>query len=706
MLRKTSILVVCCLIISSVFTVACNRKNPAAQVPESDPTPRAQVTALWVSFADAQLGLASSTDQSLMPTEASMFSSSNSLIGSFHDPLDGSTLGIPNILGYGTGFLGQSAAFGGNHYYIQYGVGSQIGNAIPLEFYLYVSSYQQAYNGWNIIFTQCGFGGASTGDVQLALTFDGSLSYSQWGPGWNYQYSSPLPMNQWVKIRAEFGSTGMNLFINDQLACSDPNRRIPISARPFYFGTRPFYGPEHGFHGSLDEVRSPPGSSLKITQPSDGDLFIVGESVEFQSQAVGNLFNFEWTWDGNVFGTSQNTTTSSIPPGHHTITVTARRSSDNSQVSGSINIEVLSSFKIKNLDAPTGVNPLGGNFAVSYRAVTTRFQAIGYRADGMEAGPVSVRWELAGGDVDVAHEQLRSGVLLYLGQPLTKIGNFSTTEGSPLGSVFPIASAATIRFQSFLPGNIGVNATRGTASDAAAIRIKQPNINVDVHPVGSVDTTIFNTWANVLRAIWEKDNIIKVDGLRLNLPPIPNVTYPNPPLTPPYKGGENDIFSRYLVDPSLISPLVFDCLLGDISGFSKVSRQAEALLNSRTPGWINIFLVSRPYRYFVSNQFASPPTKSLGIAQIYPMSSRDHFLTLEVSAAFIQDFPAPAPAQYNRFLAAGVGRILGLPQYFDWLNNFMDFSPSGGLEIMPIQIISALNYKDDNPQNAIMIVEK
>lgn len=329
---------------------ACNRKDqpsdgpitfnsPAAPAPEGAPIPQAQVLAFWNSFADTQVGVSSESFQMPTSPETSIFASVNSSLNFFYDPLDGSTLGIPNIAGYGPGFLAQSAVFGGNHHYIQYSAGSQIPNSGPVEFYLNISAYQPAYNGMNIIFTQPGYGGAAQGDVHCALLSNNTVAFGQWGPGWHYSNSPPLPMNQWVKIRAEFGSTGKNLYFNDQLVSSDQSIKIPISTRPFYFGTRAFYGPEYGINGKLDEVYG--GTiigSLKIASPTTGNVFAFGENINFIGSKTGTVTNIEWLDNGVAFGQGLSISKNDLSPGSHTITL--RGLSAGNSVSDSITIGI------------------------------------------------------------------------------------------------------------------------------------------------------------------------------------------------------------------------------------------------------------------------------------------------------------------------------------------------------------------------------
>lgn len=139
----------------------------------------------------------------------------------------------------------------------------------------------------------------------------------QWsGRNWN-GIGAPLPLNQWVKITVVYGYLGMYLYINDQLAGADFNRKIPISSRPFYFGTTTFWGPEESFTGTLDEIVAFEGSpEVKIISPASGTVFNPIEEITF----FGFGLNLNWSRAGNSIG-SGNIVKTTLPPGEHIITV-------------------------------------------------------------------------------------------------------------------------------------------------------------------------------------------------------------------------------------------------------------------------------------------------------------------------------------------------------------------------------------------------
>jgi len=110
--------------------------------------------------------------------------------------------------------------------------------------------------------------------------------------------------------------------------------------------------------------------------------------------------------------------------------------------------------------------------------------------------------------------------------------------------------------------------------------------------------------------------------------------------------------------------------------------------------------------YYVSDSFTTPPEKALYFPDIYPFSSREYFVTLETSGIAIRTPFSPFLPQHERYLAAGIGRCLGLFHAAEWLGNLMDFSPIGGQVLTPEQFIAALNYRNDNPQNSTLIWEE
>jgi len=720
--RKISILLVFCLIVASIFMAACNRKdqasneptvlqNPASPALEGSTIPRAQVTAFWVSFADSQIGVASSTDQAPISPELSMYSSFNSVLSYFYDPLDGSTLGIPNILGYGPGFLGQSAIFGGNHYYIQYGVGSQIPNSGPVEFYLNIPAYQPAYNGANIIFTQPGYGGAAAGDIHLALTANNSLAYGQWGPGWHYQYSPPLPMNQWVKIRAEFGSTGKNLYFNDQLVCSDPNFRLPISARPFFFGTRAFYGPEYGINGKLDEVISFTGTPvLKIVSPTSGTGFDYGQPITFVGEANPPLINnLQWSSSINgVFGQGLTATASNLSPGTHTITLSGQFRG--SQVVDSITIVVqeIAEIKIKNLDAQIGEDPFELNVAVSYRAAKTKFQAIGCRADHSEIGPVLVDWSLSGGGVSEAESPARYGILNALGVIEKRIGNIDGVSG--------VSGKPSVTFNSFLSsglsGPLTLSATKGgLQAKSVSIKINQPTVYIQTNLVANV-APILSLWLTRANQTWGRENIINVK-MR------PHQTKANELFAVDYNSSE-----QYLPrltppeDPALINPIVWDEYLKPLfGGLNIIPRQSLVLLGRPLPSkdvnayvvdkiWLNAptefgFIIGIPL--INKNGFAITQDDYFGrdLNRIYDPTESGLILPNKRSKSGLY------PENHLRILAHELGHVIlqTAEEHVSDSNNLMSRMSTGD-DITSLQYLTALDYFKAKAPTSYFIVEE
>jgi len=226
----------------------------------------------------------------------------------------------------------------------------------------------------------------------------------------------------------------------------------------------------------------------------------------------------------------------------------------------------VAAIKIKNLSTQDGEDPFADQTAVSYRHGKTIFQAIGYDMNNNEIGPVSVRWELEGGSVNI-QEQLKVGILAQLGcVDYSKIGHLSAgIATSP--TAFPVASATTVVFNSYIPGNIRLTASKDGLTDFVDIRVKQPHFKVNVYPVGDVDTTIFDTWKDIALQIWEKENIIKVDSIDL-MPAIANVSYPNAPFGQPMRGAESFLSSELYVELDLTHPLCMTAYWATLQVFS------------------------------------------------------------------------------------------------------------------------------------------
>jgi hypothetical protein len=467
--------------------------------------------------------------------------------------------------------------------------------------------------------------------------------------------------------------------------------------------------PENSVRISELEIYGPSHGSFEIISPANGT--IVSANSPIMLAGAGPTGEVVWysDIDGEIGNSLNGISSKPLSLGTHTIYLSLPGQINVRPTTGSIRTQTtgnispakvtvgvaeteIDGLKIVNVNTGEVVNDI----TVSYRAAQTQFQAIGYREDGSEIGPVSVRWELEGGEVDV-HDQLKMGILSQLGQLNTRIGNLDNSQVS-------VASSTTVTFNSFLPGNVVIKASRGDVTDSVYVRIKQPHFSVNIYPVGDVDTSIFNTWKDIALQIWEKENIIKVDSINL-MPTIANVSYPDYPLTPPLSETEDILFKRfgYL---SYSNPLVYDCLLGDHSGFFYVPKQSGLLLEKGEIAPLNVFMVQEPWCYYVSDSLTNPPEKRWRQPVIYSISSRDHFVTLENSSVILQEYPVPYPARYERYLAAGIGRNFGLPQYANWLNNFMDFSDNGAFDVTPLQYIAALNYNNDNPQNSVKIREE
>ncbi|MDD5486628.1 MAG: hypothetical protein PHW65_03650, partial [Dehalococcoidales bacterium] len=290
-----------------------------------------------------------------------------------YDPLDGFTQGIPYFRDrYVDGVLNQSAYINGSGYNIQYGVGSQIPTSGAIQFYIYTPGFQTAVNG-NIIFTQAGYGGATRGDIHLLILPSNQLWFGQWpGSGngyWNQLISLPLPLFQWVKITVVYGTLGMYLYIDDQLAATDLTRKIPISLRPFYFGTIRFWGTETAFLGLLDEISTFAGDpQIKIVSPASGTVFTSTDEIGF----VGFGLNMTWYRQGIPIG-SGNIVKTILPPGEHEITlsgldVIGRPGNDNITIVVESEVEVTSVAAVPPI---LWLDSAAAGSGVVFRATTT-----------------------------------------------------------------------------------------------------------------------------------------------------------------------------------------------------------------------------------------------------------------------------------------------------------------------------------------------
>lgn len=463
------------------------------------------------------------------------------------------------------------------------------------------------------------------------------------------------------------------------------------------------------------EVYTPPASGgIWISSPAMGSQFINGELINFSCQTSQDVNSYYWFWGENnaaphKLGYTREVATSSIPVGTHTVTVLAWLT-NGVPVSDSVSINVLgdvvSEIRIKNLDAVTGEDPFADHMSVSCRAAKTRFQAIGFRPDGSEVGPVPVDWEIQGGNV-IASEQLRMGILNHLGQPNTAIGNIENSPTPvPGGSIFPVLNSTEVTFHSFLPGNISLVVKKGTAkSDSVAIRIKQPTLKVRVYCVDDVDVDdIFDEWKTTVERVWNKENIIHVESVA-SQPSVPNVMYPNAPLVDPMQGAEPKLLGKSGFVPSYLNPLVYDVLLGANNGYYIPPRQSATLFAHGTTDSANVFVTYRLFSRY-ADATVSPPKEEWFYPCWFSVSSKRFAVGPSNSGVAIVEQPAPSPAEYTRYLAAGVGMALGLSDSVNSLNNLMDFTSLGGETITPQQYVVVLNYYGDNPEGSRLLLEQ
>lgn len=271
------------------------------------------------------------------------------------------------------------------------------------------------------------------------------------------------PLSSSEQFLRSFDVSSCSLFLPGESTCSTalPTRSPPRWGNITLIKEINVYGP---YQESVRIWVSPSKPTFsfgeKITLEAGADFLPYSgsqqraQSFKWRSSLDGELGNGDWI------------STSTFRVGTHIITLECPDIYGN-LISTSTTIVIgdeVAKIKIKNLDAPAGIDPFAENASVSYRAAKTRFQAIGYRVDGSEVGPVPVDWEIQGGEV-VASEQLRMGILNHLGQVNTRIGNI---ENSPFpvpgGSIFPILDSPQVTFHSFLPGNITLAARKGTAS--------------------------------------------------------------------------------------------------------------------------------------------------------------------------------------------------------------------------------------------------
>lgn len=377
-----------------------------------------------------------------------------------------------------------------------------------------------------------------------------------------------MPNWEWVD---EFGQGAANVTKSD----------FPPGDYAFYFYGQTANGRWYSDYVYPVTITPGGGSSLKITSPAASAAFDYGQQITFTGEVTGTVTDLKWTSDGVDLSQPLTFTKADIPPGNHVITLAGQ--SAGFPVSDSITITIgePAKIKIKNLDAQSG-DEYPEDLVVSYRKAKTRFQAIGCLQNGTPVGPVPVVWSLDGGDV--ATDTMRAKILTELGVNVGKIGVFET----PTGAAKEV-SADQVTFVSYLPsmptdGNIRVVANRGSKREVS-IRIKQPTVYLSVKHIQGLSRSpglIISMWIQTAKTIWGQEGLIDIQE-PVQPFAIENITFE---ALPREESGEflllREPFSQ---PPSFLNPIISDALADRFYGVgdpnSVIPRQSEEMFKRR-----------------------------------------------------------------------------------------------------------------------------
>lgn len=177
------------------------------------------------------------------------------------DPLDGSTLGTPSGIDWGTGLAGQAAVFSANSAdHIRYDASLFAPSG---TFAFYVKGQDDA--GWDRLFDTVGGNSPTVGDLALTILPGSTLRLQVYGNGiWNrLEGTTPISPNEWTYVAVSYGaSNGMNLYINgvaEGTIAQGSNYAGVRSATDVYAGDVPGDSGNYvnnSFTGSIDMLRA------------------------------------------------------------------------------------------------------------------------------------------------------------------------------------------------------------------------------------------------------------------------------------------------------------------------------------------------------------------------------------------------------------------------------------------------------------------
>jgi len=233
-------------------------------------------------------------------------------------------------------------------------------------------------------------------------------------------------------------------------------------------------------------------------------------------------------------------------------------------------------LKIKNLNAQNGEDP----FAVSSLGATTKFQAVAVSEDNTEIGPVSVKWDLEGGDV-LSNQPIRNGILKELGSETAQIGKIGVLSHENATSS-TVLDSDTVKLISFLSGNIDLIATPpGGSPKKVSIRLKQPAISIKLNQISSSpNNTLISEWKNKVMQAWGVENIFQLLFLNSDVDVVSNVQLSNPTFLT--GSSENQLVFIGKLAPDLEQVIVFDPILNaNYGGRHTFTRQLSRLLSEK-----------------------------------------------------------------------------------------------------------------------------
>lgn len=488
-----------------------------------------------------------------------------------------------------------------------------------------------------------------------------------------------------------------------------------------------------------------PPASLDIAEPAENSIINEGMPTTFKVNVAGDVSGLTWKTSfpsaNTPIGSGAEIPVDSLATNpatnltDHVITVSGTTQAGTT-VSDSITVKVLRLREIK--IQSNGVT--NDTYPVSYRAAKTPFNAIGVYADDSEKN-LPVIWSLIPiSGQPSSQDSMRAKILIALNQEQYRPTGLSDIPSKNIGTLCdvtgkcgieepssPSLKTSSIRFVSFLSGQIRLQASLGESrpSKTITIRIKQPNVFLNFNVIMSLEplpslpesfSVISTTWG--MEEIFHFEPTVCPGASYVATIPysiITNQTFAPPDVEVSSEQQLLDWFHEGSI--SFLNPLVNDMTVNENAELdpvkinegkppSAITRQAKEIFSKNHQSGINFYYTQIPRKETAAGAYSVAFIE--GLAHSF---HSDAFIELSgskineslFSGVILQKLDYPFPLKHERkILAHEIGHMLmhGLPVgEHDVPDDNLMFLPNIGTppdEVSEIltasQFISALGY--------------